>query len=477
MKRSEVFAWLQAHGGQKGIANIKIEQVKNPAYNPDTPAGAKQPEYVRKKTVTWTSNDGRTLSVVDPTSEANEGDNPDQEMRPADPTVEGPGIVRDPEYLAPQEGFEPKDPSMPVQTPYQEAQSQTELAQAQANASKGLGFHTDDQLAVLARQKDADARAALESQFQQANQERADRQETRQTAADERQAKAQEASNLISQGNLTLAQTKEAREAATANRPQVISQANTDNPTIAMFDPTTGGITSVTNPNYDAIKVEAQRKREELGLAIQVNQMTAQQATQAYNQWFQENVQAPLMIAQEARATVADQRAAMQAEEQRNQFSADFGLRKATFGEEAGQHAAQNEISLLPYRVGGSFGKEMPAAINSLAHGGVVGGPSPSAGINFSPGAFSFKKPDFQKIAAKATAAALSHLSPYIPTEGSFPAASSQGMPRPNFANAPKPTTGPIDLTPLIQGAIKSYAGPAAAPPPPPPDDQQQPAP
>lgn len=495
MRRSEVFAWLQAHGGQKYTSSDWVEE-PNPLYDPTDPRQVKTPlpSKILKKKVTWVANDGKTLSVIDDSP-------PEPKPIPGIQTGPDPGLPEsggnqyNPEYrVVDQDKPAPRDTNEPLQTEYQAGLSAQQAKEAQANLEAGRGYHTNDDLAAIASKQAADARAEEDQQAQRDAR-------LRQIAIDERAAKTQDEQNrlakerldlerenarasqaisqgslAVSQGNLTVAQQAEERQRQAANKPQFLSTADPGNKNIAYFDPTTGQIASTANPNYDAVKVEAEQLQKDLALGIQLNQYTASEAKTKYDQWFQQNVTVPFMAAQEERARAADQRAAMQAEEQRNQFGAQFGLQSAEFGETAGQHAAQNEISLLPYRVGPTFGAEMSSAINSLAAGGKVNGPSASAGINFSPGAFTFKRPDFEGIAAKATAKALSHLTPYKPTAGSFPSVSG-GAPSINFGSAPT-SAGGVDLTPLINQFTSKYAPqtPAAAPAPPvepsPPDDQ-----
>jgi len=464
MKRSEIYRWLIAHQGQKEIPKVEYIKVPNPAaqQEPGHEKSAEEilhppPAEITVRKVTWTANDKTTLSVIDRgAGEAPTG---------SDPLPEGEqGPVQDPDYEVIGEGTEPKDPNAPVQTEYQAATSQKELEEARANAAQPGGRWETN------AQKEARERAEEDQRLQVEAAARANRAEERQTAA-------QEASNEISRGHLTVAQQAEARQAAAANKPQFLSQANQDNPTIAYFDPVSGQVTSVTNPNYDAVKVEAERKRAELTLAIQAGDLDQRQASAEYNRWFQTNVQAPLMLAQEERARAADARAAMQAEEQRHQFAANFGLQSAEFGQRAGQNAAQNELALLPYRTGPKFAGQFSDAINGLAAGGFVGGPPPAAGIHFTPDAFQFKRPDIEGIAKKATAAALKHLSPYIPADGSFPSVSGS-MPNIDLSGAPS-ATGSVNVGAILQGlGLGKYAGPsapAAAPAPPveaPPEEQ-----
>lgn len=445
MKRSEVYAWLQQHGGQQGIASIERKLIDNPKYDPNKTIDKGEPK-IEVTEVTWVAKDGKTLTVQDPGQSALLQAQQEAVAR-GDPNVE----YVDPEYQYPREG-DYKNPSEPVRTERQQAQDTHDLDEAEANYRATGHYETNAQRDARLRQEAADKR---QQEIDALN--ASDRQIAQQNAA---------GSLEIQRGNLAVNQAAEARAQAAANQPHFLSQAGTDNPYITTYNPQTGTFENIANPNYDNIKKEAEAKRADLSLAIQLGQLDRQQAEQEYTRWFGQNVQVPLMMAQEERARAADARAAMQAEENRNQFAADFGLRSAQFGQTAGQNAAQNELALLPYRTGPEFAGQFSDAINGLAAGGVVGGPSPAAGIHFTPEAFQFKRPDIEGIAKRATAAALKHLTPYTPTSGSFPTVGGS-MPNIDFSSAPQP--GPkMDLSGVRQSLLGKYTGPAAAPAPPP---------
>lgn len=222
-----------------------------------------------------------------------------------------------------------------------------------------------------------------------------------------------------------------------AKKPTFLSQADSKTPSIARFNPETGQIEYSVNPNYDAVKAAAEEKRAEISSLIAQRQITLQEAQAQYTQWFDTNVKTPLLLAQEARSKAEEQRAALDAEERRKQFAADFGLKKATLGESASQRAVNAEISLLPYRAGPTESAEMSSAINSLGAGGKMDGPDASAGVHFTPGAFEFNAPDFAGIAKKAAHAVLSGLTDYRPSSQSYQTADYSGVPAVNTSGAP----------------------------------------
>lgn len=251
---------------------------------------------------------------------------------------------------------------------------------------------------------------------------------------------------------LTQAQLNETirRNKADEAKPNYLSTADSKNKYVVSGS-ATGEITSTFNPNYDQVKADAEEKRAEFATLIASRRMTLDEAQAQYTQWFDTNVKGPLMLAQEARAKAEEQRQALDAEERRKQFAADFGLRKATLGESASQRATNAEISLLPYRAGPTESAEMSSAINSLAAGGKVGGPDASAGVNFTAGAFQFAAPDFDKIAKNAAHQVLSGLTDYRPSDQSFATGDYSGVPAANLSGAPSmPAVGaPYQYTPV----------------------------
>lgn len=298
--------------------------------------------------------------------------------------------------------------------------------------------------------------AAQDQGFQQENQAAARRAEERTIATQQAQADQQRAANELAQAKFDYDKEKDVR-------PQLASTPTDATKNIAIWDPGSQTVRSVDNPMYDAAKAEAARLKDQLSTGIALNQITAQQAAQQYKQWWDTNVELPFKQAAEVRARAAEQRAALEAEDRRKQFASDFSLRRANLGFTAGNAAVQNEMGLLPYRAGPTEAAEMSAAITSLGQGGKVSGPDASAGINFTPGAFEFDRPDFEGIAKKATKNALKGITKYNP-EGSFSQGNYEGISMPSGQGAPSSTGGGIDLGSLwqqyLQQGVEPYAGP-----------------
>lgn len=246
-----------------------------------------------------------------------------------------------------------------------------------------------------------------------------------------------------------------ARDEREANKPNFLSDANANNQFVVRYDPASGQMVSQANPNYDAVKVAAEERRKEIALQIQSGQLDLEGAKQMYTQWFDTNVKAPLMLSQEARAKAEEQRQALEAEERRRQFAADFGLRKASLGEQASGRAVHAEIATLPYRSGPTWGADISSAINSLAAGGKVGGPDAGAGIHFSDSSFAFDKPDFDAIAKRAAHQVLSGLTDYRPSDQQFATADYSGVPQVNLSGMPAYQYTPVALPPPSPGATQ----------------------
>jgi hypothetical protein len=260
-----------------------------------------------------------------------------------------------------------------------------------------------------------------------------------------------------------LANARFGAEQAVKDRPQVVGTPTDTSKSVAVWNPATGQMESVTNPIYDQAKVDAARLKDQLSTAIALNQVSAQQAAQQYKQWWDTNVTLPFQQAQEVRARAAEQRAALEAEDRRKQFASQFSLQKASLGQQAGNQAVQNEISLLPYRAGPNEAADMSSAINSLGAGGKVNGPDASAGIHFQASDFQFDRPDFDKIASQATAKALKGLTKYSPS-GSFSQGDYSGVTMPTGQGAPSSTGAGIDTSSLWQQyqniGVPPYTGP-----------------
>ena len=240
--------------------------------------------------------------------------------------------------------------------------------------------------------------------------------------------------------------------AYTRSKPDFLNQADTKTPYVGRYDPTSGQIVYDSNPNYDAVKAAAEERRAELASQVQVGTLNLAQAKQAYEQWFEGNVRTPLMLAQEARAKAEEQRQALEAEERRRQFAADYRLRKATLGETAAQRATSAEISLLPYRSGPTWGADISSAINSLAGGGKMDA-NAAAGIHFSDSSFAFSRPDFKQIAKDAAKAALSGLTDYRPSDDSFATGDYTNVPQVNLSGMPQYSYSPVSLPEPSAGA------------------------
>ena len=213
-----------------------------------------------------------------------------------------------------------------------------------------------------------------------------------------------------------------------AREPKFLSQADAQSPFIVSATPD-GTVTTVANPNYDAVKAAAEEKRKELASQIASRDISLREAQQQYTQWFDTNVKIPMAQAAEVRARAEERRAALEAEERRRQFAANFKLQKAQLGETAASRATNAEISLLPYRSGPTWGEDFSSAINSLAAGGKIDGPDASAGIHFSDSSFAFQRPDFKQIAREAAKAALSGLTDYRPSDEQYATGDYSGIP------------------------------------------------
>jgi hypothetical protein len=282
-----------------------------------------------------------------------------------------------------------------------------------------------------------DQRAQQDKADAQRRQDEIDAQRNRETAADRKER----ARTADQSAELTQQQIEETRRQNeyTRNKPEFLP-GDSKNKFTTVYNPATQTVEALDNPNYDAIKAAAEEHRLELASQVQSGQLQLEAAKQQYKQWFDSNVQTPLLLSQEARAKAEEQRQALEAEERRRQFAADFGLRKATLGQAAGQDAAQNEISLLPYRSGPTWGADISSAINSLAGGGNLANDA-SAGIHFSDSSFAFQRPDFKQIAKDAAKAALSGLTDYRPSDQQFAVGDYSGVPAVNLGGAPAPYT------------------------------------
>lgn len=366
-----------------------------------------------------------------------------------------------------QQRAENPHPSPPQQrTAEQEARDAQQVAEGQRKAeqdsrdererqynashpdSKGRAFaETHGERAARELREQADERAE-EARAQSARTE----QRANETAA--RQAETAAGNLEVSRGQLEIAQRQEERA---GRKPEFLSQANESNPFLIRYNPESGMVESMNNPNFDAVKQESERVRSLLAVQIQAKSATLAEAKQQYEQWYDSNVKIPMLQAQEARDRATEQRAALDAEERRRQFAANFGLQKAELGQRAGAAAMQAEESLLPYRAGPTESAEMSSAINSLAAGGTLAGPSASAGIHFTPGAFEFDAPDFKGIAKRAAADAIKGISSYKPSGESYQTGDYSNVPAVNTSGAPSVPSGYGDFQSIIDNLKSTY--------------------
>lgn len=275
-------------------------------------------------------------------------------------------------------------------------------------------------------------------------------------AAEARQAGSAAVSSEVSRGNLEIARSAEARAQRAANKPDFLSQANESNPYLIRYNPESGMVESMNNPNFDSVKQESERIRSMLAVQIQAKNATLDEAKQQYQQWYDMNIKVPFLQAQEQRDRAAEQRAALDAEERRRQFAANFGLQKAELGQRAGAAAMQAEQSLLPYRAGPTEAAEMSSAINSLGAGGSMS-TNAAAGIHFTPGAFEFDAPDFKGIAKRAAADAIKGISSYKPSGESYSTADYSSVPAVNAGGAPAVPSGYGSFQGIIDQLQSTY--------------------
>lgn len=486
MSRTEILKWLEDHQGQRDAAKggyaITRETRPNPKYTGDR--NSVEPVSVSIIKRTWTANDGQQISVYDDPNTNVEPpstpDNPGPQETRYEIAGQSNAETRTPEQVQIQEGQAAAEKAKHAEAEWNRANGptpdQSSPAYNPADAGRGSGIyetHTErisreDQQRTRVQ---ADERITREVKAQEdtnrvANERTKIEQQNADTSRQSAEAStaAQQRANVVAQGQLELGQAKEAREGRT---PQVVGTPTDDNPNLVYIDPSTGEIKSGANPIYNDLKTQATQKQKELTLAIEANKLTLDQAAAEYKMWFDKNVQAPLLQAQERRSQATEQRAALAAEEQKRQFQATNEIARGTLGQQAADTASANVRAELPFMTGSSYGPEMASAVNSLAAGGKIG-TNAAAGIKFSPGAFSFQQPDFQKISQNATAAALAHLTPYQPGTDPIPVASYQGLNMPDATTMAGAPTAPtmIDYSGLVPGALPHlapYTPPAAA--------------
>lgn len=453
MNEEELQRWLKMHGGYAG----QKQNERTIAASEDR-AGRTTPAQRVVDSITYEAGDGATITVK-------------QREAPAAGSM-GPSLAET-DAIYERVGETPPDKTRLAaqRTPEQvrndsavASKNEEELAKAQRerderwwNQNKkdeggsGLPETHLERAERVAREQQAER--LREAEQRQKAESDARMQAQKDDTEERRQTRLQGIQDKAADRNLTQQQIDIQRENAerAAKKPDFLNQADSKTKQIARYDPVSGGIVYSDNPNYDAVKAAAEEKRAELASQIASRDIDLREATARYTQWFETNVKTPLMLAEEARAKAAEQRAALDAEERRRQFSADFGLRKATLGESASQRATNAEISLLPYRAGPTEAAEMSSAINSLAAGGKINGPDAGAGVHFTPGAFQFNAPDFAGIAKKAASQVLSGLTDYRPSKEQYATADYSGVPKVNLSGAP---------------TLPAYQPPAAAPAP-----------
>jgi len=215
-----------------------------------------------------------------------------------------------------------------------------------------------------------------------------------------------EAQKASAQANLTNAQRTQ-QQIAQGNAPTVENIAAT-NPYIYQRDPGSGQLTPSFNPGYQPttqaevaarvaqLQQMASSQRDALMTKQQSGAITADQAQQQFQAWWDQNVEP-----QKAALDTA-QRSAQLAEEQKTQEANRAAYATA---QQAGQTAVTAQQALLPYMVGPGFG----AALNNI-QGAYASGKAPG---NIDIGsAVSFQLPDMQALAEQATNQALAHISP-----------------------------------------------------------------
>lgn len=436
MTEEEFQKWIVLHGGELGRAH---NYRTNPA-RIDPQTGNQIPASREIESTTITAKDGSKLTVSRTPHSAGYGGSSDVPDYTVEAKVDATSKVND---------------RTPAQTRADEAVAAAQEAKNQQeirdNNERSWNQQHPDEFGVALPEthleratriaKERDAQRQREATQAQIEASRASTEAARaRIGQDEKELAARQADNAASRAlEQRRIEETERQGAFTRNKPDFLSQADTKTPSISWYDPQTGEIKFAQNPNYDALKAQAEERRAEIATQIASRQITLQEGQQAYKQWFDTNVETPLKMAQEARAKAEEQRLALQAEEQRRQFAADFSLRRGQLGESAAQRATNAEISLLPYRAGPTESAEMSSAINSLAAGGKVNGPDASAGIHFTPEAFQFAAPDFAGIAKKAAAAALEGISSYKPSQQQFATADYSGVPQINLSGAPAP--------------------------------------
>lgn len=445
MLRDDIIKWLDENGGQKGDYVVETESIDNPKWEPGSTS---QPRKLTRKKMTWYSNNGKMITVIDDSEDTSRPRTADG-MLEGDVADEG-GVGRKPSYDVDYQGPVPKDDKInpPSNTndnrsPERRKQDQAEAAEAEWNRANGP---VPDKTSPAYKEEDAGRGSGrFETHSEREKRERDEEAARRATRAEEdrqeeqkRRREADDKANALREKELEIAQARadsedRARaltdsrerdrigierdrlqaEKDKANRPAVIGSPTDETRRIIQQNPD-GSVSYIDNPAYDEIKAKTKEKREQLRDAIAHNQMTAAVASQKYKEWYDAEVAIPLARAKEERERAAESREAQKAADEERRFAAKYEIDKANVGQQAAESAQANERALLPYRVGPKFGGQFSSAVNGLS--GSMDKDS-SAGVKFTADAFEFKRPDFAGIARNATRDALKHLTPYEPTD------------------------------------------------------------
>lgn len=490
MHAGEIADWLREHKGQKSYQE-KTEEVANPDYvpgSPDARLGTAKPKNIVKHNI-WVANDGQVLEVID--NAATNKAEQDAAVAAGEGGYQGDTFT--PYYRVVHKGdpdnIDPRSPEKKAEDAAQHAEAEWNRAngptpdktspaynEADAAAQRGSGLsetHAERAARELrertVKREEDDATARRNKEVLDAE-NRGKELGISQQQADETE-RAHKASEAAAANQLTVSQaqadaasknadTTAAREARDARTPNVIGTPTDTQQSIAWIDPTSGEIKAGENPLYNQKKAEAEQERERLRLLIENNKMTAEVAAAQYKRWYDQNIAGPLALAAERRAQAAEQRQALQAEDQRRQFKATNDIARADLGEKAAGRAVDAEKSLLPYRVGGGFAGDFSDAINGLAAGGKMG-TNASAGVHFQAGDFEFKAPNYAQIARNATTDALKHLTPYKPSDQPYQVANYTGLTQPTSSTlAGAPAEASYADTSAGITALPNYAAP-----------------
>lgn len=232
-------------------------------------------------------------------------------------------------------------------------------------------------------------------------------------------------------------------------KPETLGTATPAQPFIAIWNPRTGEYEQRPNPVYDqqaAHRQQVKDKLEEIALQMQLENRDKAWADAEFQRWYQTEVKVPLELTGEARLQAAERRAERDSRRRAMLEEASFEQNRQTTAMRAGQDAVEAEAKLLPYRVGTGFGSEYANALNSLV--GIPSGASSASDIKFSPGAFTFRGPNFSEVARKGTLAALRHLSPLAAER-----AEAEGIPEDYLPPLPTPREPPPPATRRTYGA------------------------